>query len=103
MVGVQAPDSLREALAALVRSLSTVPAVDEVWLFGSRARGDASPGSDIDLAVRAPRATVAEWLRVWELVDQAETLLPIDLVRLDRAPDELKDEVARHGERLYVR
>ncbi len=103
MERVQAPESVRHAIEDLVRSLVTVPSVDEVWLFGSRARGDARSGSDIDLAIRAPRATVAEWLSVWDLVDEAETLLPIDLVRLEEASEELQSAIARDGERLYVR
>lgn len=43
--------SEQEALAALVGRL--VEAVDpqSVWLFGSRARGDARPDSDFDLLV----------------------------------------------------
>lgn len=42
------PESLREILLAFFRQRSSVL---QVLLFGSRARGDGRPGSDVDLAV----------------------------------------------------
>ena len=39
---------LRQAVERLVQSH---PEIEEVWLFGSLARGDAVPGSDADLLV----------------------------------------------------
>ena len=40
------------------------PTVDQVILFGSRARGDAKPRSDIDLAVACPKASAKDWLTI---------------------------------------
>jgi predicted nucleotidyltransferase len=42
-----------EALAALVDDLVSELDPDEIWLFGSRARGTARPDSDFDLLVVA--------------------------------------------------
>ncbi|WP_296451602.1 nucleotidyltransferase domain-containing protein [Vulcanococcus sp.] len=52
------PSSLRKALIVLTRQ----PQVQALVAFGSRARGDARPDSDLDLAVicRAPSLTPAE-------------------------------------------
>ncbi len=90
-------------LDRLVSDLARHSAVREIWLFGSRARGDAGEGSDIDLAVSAPQATDREWIDIWTLVDEAPTLLPIDLVRLELAPEQLRASIVREGKRLYVR
>lgn len=90
-------------LDRLVRALAQRPSVREVWLFGSRARGDARERSDIDLAVDASGASEREWIDIWTLVDEAPTLLPIDLVRLDRAPEELRASILKDGRRLYPR
>ncbi len=38
-----------EASARLLALLTAEPAVQEVWLYGSRAMGCHRPGSDIDL------------------------------------------------------
>lgn len=69
-----------------------------VVLFGSRARGDASPVSDIDLAVVG--ADAAEFLEA--LDERADTLLRFDAVRLD-APLmlELASEIERDGVVVY--
>ena len=70
-----------------------------VILFGSRARGDAAERSDIDIAVDAEGASPSEWQRVLEAVENAETLLKIDCVRMDTLPadDPLRLAIAREG------
>ena len=46
------PAMPREALQGAAREMAAAhPWVEAVYLFGSRARGDARPGSDVDLAV----------------------------------------------------
>lgn len=37
--------------AAVQRLAKRLPEIEEVWLFGSLARGDAAPGSDADLLI----------------------------------------------------
>ncbi|MEG1827191.1 MAG: type II toxin-antitoxin system RelB/DinJ family antitoxin [Gordonibacter sp.] len=40
-------DSMRDSIAEIARRYG----VERVWLFGSRARGDAKQGSDVDLRI----------------------------------------------------
>lgn len=70
-----------------------------VILFGSRARGDAAPKSDIDIAVegcgdiRAFEDDIAE--RLW-------SLLSVDVVDLDgRVSPELRRNIERDGKVIY--
>jgi predicted nucleotidyltransferase len=79
-----------------------LPGVRRVLLFGSRARGDHRPRSDVDLAVDADESPAAR-LAALDLVDDAETLLPIDLVWLPEAPPALWAEVQREGIVLFER
>ena len=57
-------DSFRQALTELYG-----PALERVVLFGSRARGDAKPDSDYDLAVFLKKIPDrrAEWFRLADL------------------------------------
>lgn len=91
------------AVRKLVTQIAGMPHVSRVWLFGSRARGDARRDSDIDLAIEAPGAPRQEWLAISDLVDDADTLLAIDLVRMEEASPELKKQITREGELLYER
>lgn len=72
-----------------------------IVLFGSRARGDARPKSDIDLAVEGcPNLTLLED----RLQNDLWSLLRIDLVSLDKPiSDDLRAEIARDGVILYER
>lgn len=83
--------------------LRSFPEVDRVVLFGSRARGDAAPRSDIDLAVVCPRADPQRWSDIVEAAEGSPTLLQIDLVRLETAPAELREQIVREGRILYER
>ncbi len=89
--------------ALLADRLSRFPEVDRIILFGSRARGDAAPRSDIDLAVSCPSAGILRWSDIEEAVESAPTLLEVDLVRLDTAPPELADIIHKEGRILYER
>lgn len=77
--------------------------VRRVILFGSRARGDFDDRSDIDIAVEAPSADVRQWDELSEILDESETLLEIDLVRLERAPEALRERIEREGRVLFER
>ncbi|HEX4159326.1 MAG TPA: nucleotidyltransferase domain-containing protein [Rhizomicrobium sp.] len=81
--------------------LMPFPEIEKIVLFGSRARGDAMPRSDIDLAVACPRADAKVWSDIVEAAEEAPTLLRIDLVRMETAPPELLAEIAREGRVLY--
>lgn len=85
------------------REIAALPFVDAVWLYGSRARGNFRQRADIDLAVEAPRADARDWDRVLEIVENADTLLDIDCVRLDAAEPEFRARLMRDAVPLTAR
>lgn len=86
-----------------VERIAALPFVESIILYGSRARGDARARSDIDLAISAPRAEAQDWQRLIDLIDDADTLLGIDCVRLDALPadDRLRRNIETEGVTLY--
>ncbi len=89
-------------LEELIQGLSQLPQVKQVILFGSRATGQAQLFSDIDLAVRGV-TDKQDWVRLVELVDQAKTLLKIDLVQFELADPAVQDSILKEGQILYDR
>ncbi|WP_149537036.1 nucleotidyltransferase domain-containing protein [Siccirubricoccus phaeus] len=88
-----------------LQALRDLPFVEAIWLFGSRARGFARDRSDIDLALLCPRATAADWTAAEAIVEGADTLLSIDLVRFDALPEgsELRQAILRTHVPLFER
>ena len=87
----------------LVERISQFDEVQRIVLFGSRARGDHQERSDIDLAVDAPGMDSRRWYDIVDLVEEAPTLLMIDLVRLDEARGKFLDRIIQHAVPLYER
>jgi uncharacterized protein len=85
------------------KKLTSLPYVEEIWLFGSRARGDQRDRSDIDLAIYCPLATQHDWLTVANIIDTADTLLHIDCLRLDQldTSSPIKASITQQGIQLY--
>ena len=54
--------------------IQAFPGVERIILYGSRAKGNFKPGSDIDLTLVAPSLTTTELLEIDRAID--ELLLP---------------------------
>lgn len=79
----------KETLARCLEAMHAVLPLRKVILFGSHARGEARPDSDVDLCLVADGAekqydTATSWLRaVWDLRPKPSfTLIPITPTRL---------------------
>jgi predicted nucleotidyltransferase/predicted DNA-binding protein len=92
--------SPEEAVLQQVRGIS---AIEKAILFGSRALGDATPRSDVDIALSCPDITPKQWLGIAEAVQEAETLVDVDVVWLEEAPPSLRDEISKTGRVVYER
>ena len=87
----------------VAQAIALFPEVERIILYGSRARGDNRPRSDIDLAVEADSMTIDRWFDLIDAAEEAPTLLKIDLVRLDQVPEELRKSIEDEGKVIYER
>jgi uncharacterized protein len=85
------------------RHLKALPFVETIWVFGSRARGDNQDRADIDIAVSCPQATQSEWLQLMDIIENADTLLKIDCVRIDELDDssDVRKAILKEGIKIY--
>lgn len=91
-------------LARLRALLAQHAAVRRAIIYGSRAKGNYRPGSDIDLTLDAPDLPFAEFLRIEQDID--DLLLPyqVDLSRLaDIEPGPLREHIERVGQIFWAR
>jgi hypothetical protein len=51
----------------------------------------------VDLAVDAPELAAMDWLRLVAMAEEVDSLLRVDLVRLDEAPGELRVRIEAEG------
>ena len=59
---------------------------EHIYLFGSRARGEASPYSDIDIAIEGSRPLKKELAQVRFTIEESGLPYKVDLVDLAQAP-----------------
>lgn len=81
-----------------IRDLAQKYGINQVILFGSRARGDYKRVSDIDLAVSG-----GDFVRfALDVDEETSTLLMYDFVNLDgTVQEELRDSIQKEGKVLY--
>jgi len=90
--------------ADLSRVFKRYPGIERVLIFGSRAKGGAWPGSDIDLAAVAPQMSDTEFARLWDEIEDLPLVFKVDLLHWDRlANQRLKDKIPREGCLFYER
>ena len=89
--------------AAVRAKLQALPDVAQAIVFGSRAIGDAEERSDLDLAISCPGIDHRRWQEIAETIEEAETLIGLDLVWLEEASQTLQNEIRRTGKVVYER
>lgn len=69
-----------------------------LYLFGSRARGDAGRTSDIDVAI-LPKTSLPDGLlaEIREALEDSQVIYRVDLVDLSTAPEALRDKILSQG------
>lgn len=88
----------------LIDSLSKeglLSVINRIYLFGSRARKDATKRSDYDLAFDCPVASDRDWLAIIDVVETLPTLLKIDVIRYNIASEELRQKIQDEGKVVY--
>ncbi len=84
----------RAIVAAILRD--TLPADTTVWVFGSRAKGRARRGSDLDLAIDAGRPlTRAEGDALADLFHESDLSYTVDVVDLHTVADSFRAIIER--------
>jgi predicted nucleotidyltransferase len=83
---------------------------NRIILFGSHARGDAEPDSDVDLLVIMPRDGKTRYEQAFEIRQRVAADFPLDL--LVRTPEEVQErmgmndwfmhDIMREGITLYA-
>lgn len=86
-----------EACLPQAREILRRRGADEVFVFGSVADGSTTPESDLDLAVSG-----LPHMEYFPALGELFAKLPIDvdLVRLEEAPESLRDRIAAEGRKL---
>jgi len=84
----------------IVERLSAFSGVRRIWLFGGRIKRPETIDfrSDLDVAVEGLQP--GDHARAWARLD-ADTSLPIDLVRWEEAPPLLRDQIRATGILVY--
>jgi len=80
------------------------PQISRALIYGSRAKGNYRPGSDIDVVLDAPALTLTELLRLKTTLDDLMLPYQIDLSVLHQIDNPaLLDHIKRVGKPLWNR
>lgn len=91
--------SIEEIIAQVVRIILKHAKPERIWLYGSRASGEAKESSDIDIAFDDKEYT-SEW-QIKEDVEKIQTLIKIDIKNIAHAEERFRQRVLSTGRVLY--
>jgi predicted nucleotidyltransferase len=80
-----------------IKKIKKLSFVEKIILFGSRAKKTNRKMSDFDIAIVCPKATTLEWNQILEIIENADTLIPIDCIRFDQATKDLQEQIIKYG------
>lgn len=77
--------------------------IDKVVIFGSRAKHNANPKSDIDLCIYSLEMSDAQFSKLKLSLEELPILYKIDVVHFEKSNEALRENVSRDGKLLFVK
>ncbi|HPP34606.1 MAG TPA: nucleotidyltransferase domain-containing protein [Ignavibacteriales bacterium] len=72
--------------------------VDKIILFGSRAKGTAKQGSDIDIALVGSNLSFSEMCRILNEIEELNLPYKVDIIQYDSLSNEdIKKDILKFG------
>lgn len=99
MVHLSHEEKYKKILAEVVKLLKEELEPEKIILFGSRAKGESRPYSDIELALEGAKS-----LSLRKLKEKLETIswpYFVDLIFLEKTKDESKNWIIKTGKTIY--
>ncbi|GAB2588168.1 nucleotidyltransferase domain-containing protein [Spirosoma areae] len=91
-------------LAQIKRVIAQNPRLQQAVLFGSRAKGTAKPGSDVDLALLGESLRFKDLLRLDNELEELSFSFSFDLIIYQQISDpDVREHIDRVGVTLYSR
>ena len=88
------PQLVRASLHSLAKETGAIGG--KLFVFGSFARGDARPTSDLDIGFSVPQADDQARQMLAERILALPTIRPVDLVDFDRLEPEFRSVAGKH-------
>jgi len=86
----------------LRNTFAAYPEIEQVLIFGSRAKGTFKDGSDIDLAVFAPAMSTARFAELWNRLDALPLVFKLDVLHWHTLGNErLREKITIEGKVFY--
>ena len=80
-----------------------IPEIDEVIIYGSRAKGNFKEGSDIDITLKG-KVTKEDLLKLWNDLDESYITYKFDIsIYEDLKSEKLIEHINRVGKTFYKR
>lgn len=67
----------------------------EIWAYGSRIKGEAHDGSDLDLVVKSFNSDDAYLFELKELINESNVPFLVDIHEFDKLPQSFQDEIKK--------
>lgn len=90
--------------SAIIQVFKSEERIQEIVLFGSRAKGNYKPGSDIDLAMKGSELTLTNLIDISTMLDGLDLPYKFDLILFDRIQEpKLTEHIERVGITIFNR
>ncbi|NMB65065.1 MAG: nucleotidyltransferase domain-containing protein [Spirochaetes bacterium] len=77
------------------------PEIEKVLIYGSRAKGSYSKGSDIDIVIIAPQMDFSHYLKLYAQLDELEIPYTLDVTKYELIGENIKSHIQRVGVEIY--